>query len=172
MAKSSLQSIGLQLGKQVLNVPSKPTKSVKSMKVRSVSRRTSIVSTEASQAYWGHPRPQGGTSPESSLTGNHQSHRTQTQYTKNCWWFIALQATPRVCTFENGNKQWKNCKDIKLPNIGLCEFVSYVKAKSKNNTVKKNNTEQWRLWWILNTMCLKLEPWKEVFFWLLKEVLI
>ena len=51
MAKSSLQSIGLQLGKQVLNVPSKPTKSVKSMKVRSVSRRTSIVSTEASQAY-------------------------------------------------------------------------------------------------------------------------
>ena len=52
MAKSSLQSIGLQLGKQVLNVPSKPTKSVKSMKVRSVSRRTSIVSTEASQAYW------------------------------------------------------------------------------------------------------------------------
>ena len=33
MAKSSLQSIGLQLGKQVLNVPSKPTKSVKSMKV-------------------------------------------------------------------------------------------------------------------------------------------
>lgn len=139
MAKSSLQSIGLQLGKQVLNVPSKPTKSVKSMKVRSVSRRTSIVSTEASQAYWGHPRPQGGTSPESSLTGNHQSHRTQTQYTKNCWWFIALQATPRICTFENGNKQWKNCKDIKLPNIGLCEFVSYVKAKIKNITctVKK-----------------------------------
>lgn len=153
MAKSSLQSIGLQLGKQVLNVPSKPTKSVKSMKVRSVSRRTSIVSTEASQAYWDHPGPQGGgggTLPENSLTGNHQSHRTQTQYTKNCWWFIALQATPRICTFENCNKQWKNCKDIKLPNIGLCEFVSYVKAESKNNTVNKKK-QYWTVETVVNS---------------------
>ncbi|XP_062597738.1 WD repeat-containing protein 49-like [Saccostrea cucullata] len=52
MAKSSLQSIGLQLGKQMLNTSTpKPSKSVKSMKLKSVSRRTSVVSTEASQAY-------------------------------------------------------------------------------------------------------------------------
>jgi hypothetical protein len=53
MAKSSLQSIGLQLGKQVLNTsPPKPAKSVKSLKMKSVSRRTSVVSTETSQVYW------------------------------------------------------------------------------------------------------------------------
>ncbi|XP_056003962.1 WD repeat-containing protein 49-like isoform X2 [Ostrea edulis] len=52
MAKSSLQSIGLQLGKQVLNTPApKPSKSVKSFKMKSISRRTSVVSTETSQAY-------------------------------------------------------------------------------------------------------------------------
>jgi len=53
LAKSSLQSIGLQLGKQTINAPvTKPvTKSVKSLKTKSVSRRTSVVSTETSQAY-------------------------------------------------------------------------------------------------------------------------
>ncbi|KAK3094556.1 hypothetical protein FSP39_003370 [Pinctada imbricata] len=55
-AKSSLQNIGMQLGKQALNpggTKQQPqqAKSVRSLKIKSVSRRTSIVSTETSQAY-------------------------------------------------------------------------------------------------------------------------